>query len=70
MTSARTISADENEGNETNLESLLQKEDEKGLTSDAVVCDALYDSLSNGLSIEKRGMKHYIPEKRKKKKTK
>jgi len=52
---------------ETNLESILQKEDEKKLKSDALVCDALYNSLSNRLSIEKRKKKHYISEKREKK---
>jgi len=46
------------------IESLLQKEEEKGLTSGAVACDALYDSLSNRVNLEKRGMKPYIPEKR------
>jgi hypothetical protein len=51
-----------------NLEALLQKKDEKRLTAEAVACDALYDSLANRLNIEKRGMKHYIPERRKKKK--
>jgi transposase len=68
ITSAEILPGDENEGEESNLETLLQKEDEKGLTAEAVACDALYDSLANRLNIEKRGMKHYIPEKRKKKK--
>ncbi len=68
VTSAKTLPGDENEGEEGNLESLLQKEDEKGLTAEAVSCDALYDSLANRLNIEKREMKHYISEKRKKKK--
>jgi len=68
VTSAETLPGDENEGEEGNLESLLQKEDEKGLVAEAVSCDALYDSLANRLNIEKREMKHYIPEKRKKKK--
>ena len=68
VTSIKTIPGNENEGSEDNLESLLQKEDKKGLTSEAVACDALYDSLSNRKNIEKRKMKHYIPEKRKNKK--
>ena len=68
VTSVETIPGNENEGSEDNLESLLQKEDKKGLTSEAVACDALYDSLSNRKNIEKRKMKHYIPEKRKNKK--
>jgi len=68
VTSVETIPGNENEGSKDNLESMLQKEDEKGLTSEAVVCDALYDSLSNRANIEKRGMEHYIPEKRKNKK--
>lgn len=36
--------------------------------SEAVVGDALYDSFSNRVNIEKRGMKHHIPEKRNNKK--
>jgi len=64
VTSAETIPGNENEGSEAHLESLLQKEEEKGLTADAVVCDALYDSLSNRVNLKKRGMKPYIPEKR------
>jgi len=67
VTSAETLPGNENEGSEANLESMLQKEDKKELKTEAVVCDALYDSLSNRLSIEKRKKKHYIPEKRKKK---
>lgn len=59
---AQTILGDNNEGNEANLESLLQKGDEKGLTSEAVEYDALYDSLSNRVNIEKREMKYYILE--------
>ena len=68
ITSTEIRPGDEKEGEESNLESLLQKEDEKGLIPEAVACDALYDSLANRLNIERRGMKHYIPEKRKKKK--
>ena len=68
ITSCETLPGDENEGEKGNLESLLKKEDKKGLTAQAVACDALYDSLANRLNVEKRGMKHYIPEKRKKKK--
>ena len=67
ITSAEVIPGNENEGNETNLESMLQKEDKKELKTEAIVCDALYDSLSNRRNIEKRKKKHYIPEKRKKK---
>jgi len=68
ITSCETLFGDENEGEKENFERLLQKEDKKGLISKAVVCDSLYDSLANRTCIEKRGMKHYIPEKRKKKK--
>jgi len=67
ITSVQTILGDENEGNGAHLESMLEKEDEKGLIAEAVVCDALYDTLSNRLNITKRGIKHYIPERRKKK---
>lgn len=67
ITSAETLPGDENEGSENNLESMLQKEDVKELKTKGVVCDALYDSLSNRRNIEKRKKKHYIPEKRKKK---
>jgi len=67
VTSVETIPGNENEGSEVHLESLLQKEEEKGLTSEAVACDALYDSLANRVNLEKRGMKPYIPEKRKNK---
>ena len=68
ITSCETLPGDQNEGEKSNLESLLKKEDEKGLTAQALAADALYDSLANRLTIEKREMKHYIPEKRKKKK--
>ena len=64
VTSCETLPGNENEGSEANLESMLQKEDKKELKTEAVVCDALYDSLSNRLSIERRKKKHYIPEKR------
>jgi len=67
ITSCETLPGDENEGEKSNLESLLKKEDKKGLTAEAVVGDALYDSLANRLTIKKRNMKPYIPEKRKKK---
>ncbi len=65
--SCETLPGNENEGSEANLESMPQKEDKKELKTEAVVCDALYDSLSNRLKIEKRKKKHYIPEKREKK---
>ena len=67
VTSCETLPGDENEGEKSNLESLLNKEDRKGLTAEAVAGDALYDSLANRLTIKKREMKPYIPEKRKKK---
>jgi IS5 family transposase len=67
VTSCETLPGNENEGSEANLESMLQKEDKKELKTEAIVCDALYDSLSNRLKIEKRKKKHYIPEKREKK---
>ena len=68
VTSCETLKGDENEGQHESFERILQKEDEKGLTSKAVVCDTLYDSFANRRAIEKRGMEYYIPEKRKKKK--
>ena len=67
VTSCETLPGDENEGEKSNLESLLNKEDRKGLSAEAVAADALYDSLANRLTIKKRKMKPYIPEKRKKK---
>jgi len=68
ITSAETLPGDENEGNETHFEALLEKEDKKGLEGEAVVGDALYDCSSNRKNTEKRGMKHFIPEKKKIKK--
>lgn len=68
VTSVETLSGNENEGNEANVERILQKEDSKRLRGEAVVADALYDSLATRKNIAKRGMKHYIPEKRKMKK--
>jgi len=68
ITSCEILAGDENEGERSNLESLLQKEDEKGLSGEAVAADALYDSLANRLTIKRRKMKPFIPEKRKKKK--
>jgi len=66
--SCETLAGNENEGNEDHLENLLQKEDGKEIKAEALVCDALYDSLSNRVNIEKRKMKPFIPEKREKKK--
>jgi len=68
ITSAETLPGDENEGNKTHFEALLEKEDGKGLEGKAVVGDALYDSFSNRENTEKREMKHFIPEKKKTKK--
>ncbi len=68
ITSCETLLGDENEGAEAHFETLLKKEDKKGLKGEAVVGDALYDSFSNRVNIEKRGMKHHIPEKRNNKK--
>jgi len=68
ITSCETLLGDENEGAEAHFEALLEKEDKKGLKGEAVVGDALYDSFSNRVNIEKRGMKHHIPEKRNNKK--
>jgi len=68
ITSCDTLLGDENEGGEAHFEALLKKEDKKGLKGEAVVGDALYDSFSNRVNIEKRGMKHHIPEKRNDKK--
>ncbi len=68
ITSCDTLLGDENEGSEAHFETLLKKEDKKGLKGEAVVGDALYDSFSNRVNIEKRGMKHHIPEKRNNKK--
>ena len=68
VTSCETLLGNENEGGKNNFKRLLQKEDEKGLTSEAVTCDALYDSFSNRSNVEERKMEHYIPEKRKNKK--
>jgi len=55
ITSCDTLPGDENEGGETYFETLLKKEDKKGLKGEAVVGDALYDSWSNRVNIEKRG---------------
>ena len=68
VTSCETLPGNENEGSEANLESMLQKEDKKELKTEAIVCDALYDSLSNRLKIEKRKKKHYIPQEERKEK--
>ncbi len=62
ITSCETLLGDENEGAEAHFEALLKKEDRKGLKGEAVVGDALYDSWSNRVNIEKRGMKHHIPQ--------
>ena len=53
VTSCETLPGDKNEGEKSNLESLLNKEDEKGLSGKAVAADALYDSLANRLTIKK-----------------
>jgi IS5 family transposase len=59
VTSCEVLSGNRHEGHE--LPRLLKMEKEKGLKSEAVVADGLYDSGDNRSRIHEEGMKAYIP---------
>jgi hypothetical protein len=59
ITSVDTLQGHQNEGSQ--LCSILEKEQNKGLKSEAVVADALYDSTDNREEIHNQAMKAYIP---------
>lgn len=59
VTSCDVLSGNRNEGH--GLPELLKQEDNKGIRSEAVVADSLYDSSLNREEIHGRGMKAYIP---------
>ena|GEM_PF-4431007 len=59
ITSVDIIKGNEDEG--SNLNSLLEKDKAKGITHQAVVADAKYDSAKNRFEIHKEDMAAYIP---------
>jgi len=68
VTSFDLLQGNQNEGSQ--LCQLLEKEEVKGIKAEAVVADALYDSASNREDIHRKGMKAYIPFRRKNKQAK
>jgi IS5 family transposase len=73
VTSLDLLSGNENEGAESNVRSLLEKEREQGMEHGAVVADALYDSAENRKAIHEEKtqngepVKAYIPSRQKEK---
>lgn len=63
VTSIDLLPGNQNEG--SRLSQLLEKEEAKGIKGEAVVADALYDSVFNRENIHDKGMKAYIPLRRK-----
>ena len=63
VTSVDILQGHQNEG--CQLTKLLEKEQAKGLNSEAVVTDAIYSSYENRKEIHDQNMKAYIPSKRK-----
>lgn len=61
VTSARTISGNRNEGNNKEVNELLNDDESKDITHEAVVADSLYDSYENRRDIHKRKMRAFIP---------
>jgi IS5 family transposase len=61
VTSARTISGNRNEGNHDEVEAILNDDESKGLSHEAVAADSLYDSFDNRTNIRKRKMRAFIP---------
>lgn len=59
ITSADTTKGNEHEG--SHLKTILEKDKEKGITHQAVVADAKYDSAKNRGDIHKKEMAAYIP---------
>jgi IS5 family transposase len=59
VTSCDVLPGNRNEGHA--LPELLKQENDKGIKSEAVVADSLYDSGSNREEIHGQGMKAYIP---------
>lgn len=64
VTSARTISGNRNEGNNDEVKELLDDDESKEITHEAVVADSLYDSCKNRSDIHKRKMRAFIPGRR------
>lgn len=64
ITSARTISGNRNEGNDEEVKKLLDDDESKDITHEAVAADSLYDSYKNRADIHKRKMRAFIPGRR------
>jgi transposase len=64
VTSARTISGNRNEGNNDEVKELLDDDESKEITHEAVTADSLYDSCENRSDIHKRSMRAFIPGRR------
>lgn len=61
VTSVELLPGNTIEGKKEHLESLLQKEEEKEIKSEAVVADGIYNSADNRELIKDKKMKAYIP---------
>jgi len=59
VTSVETLTGEKNEGKE--LKSLLRKEQEKGITHEALAADGLYDSVDNRKLVAGGSMEVFIP---------
>lgn len=61
VTSCRTISGNRNEGNQDEVKKILNDDESKQITHEAVSADGLYDSYENRRDIHKRKMHAFIP---------
>jgi len=68
VTSVSLLGGNENEG--AHLVALLQGEEERGLKTESVAADALYDSAGNRGYLQQRGIQAYIPFRRQSKQIK
>ena len=61
ITSARTVSGNRNEGNNDEVKAMLDDDESKDISHEAVAADGLYDSYENRTDIHKRKMRAFIP---------
>jgi IS5 family transposase len=60
ITSARTITGNRNEGNHKEVEKILDDDESKEITQEAVAADSLYDSYDNRKKIRSKNMRAFI----------
>ena len=61
ITSVDTVSGNTNEGDNEDVQQLIQEDEDKGITHQAVAADALYDSALNRQTAHSKDMAAYIP---------